>query len=56
MTVAEMLAEAERELASRRLAYVHWLELGRRPEPEHERRIELMEAIVNELARRENVQ
>ena len=52
-TLAEMLGEAERELALRRRVYPYWVTDGRMKQHHAERQIRLMEAICAELARRE---
>jgi len=48
-TLAEMIAEAERELAMRRRVYPRWVEAGRMKQHHAERRIEMMAAIAEFL-------
>jgi len=52
-TLADMVREAEREVALRRRVYPRWVEAGRMKAHHAERQIALMEAIAAELARRE---
>ena len=53
-TLAEMVVEAERELALRRRVYPRWVEQGKLKPHHAERQIRLMAAICAELARRQS--
>ena len=53
VTIPEMVREAEREVALRRRVYPRWVAEGRMKQHHAARQIALMEAIAEELARRE---
>jgi hypothetical protein len=52
ITLAEMAAEAKRELAMRQRLYPRWVEDGRMKAHQAERQIAVMQAIVAELGER----
>jgi len=53
VTLAEMAAEAKRELAMRQRLYPRWVEDGRMKAHQAERQIAVMAAIAEELGERE---
>ena len=49
VTVEDMLAECEREIALRRRVYPRWIETGRISQQKADRQIEVLKALVMHL-------